>query len=74
MKLEIQNIQITMAMEKMDGLEKSKCCERIFLKDSKGLVVKNRSSGGITEEKEPFAHECLEMDELVITFLFYLEA
>jgi malate dehydrogenase (oxaloacetate-decarboxylating)(NADP+) len=31
--------------------------KNIFLIDSKGLVYKNRPSGGITDEKAPFAHE-----------------
>merc|ERR1712055_1110320 len=34
------------------------------LKDSRGLIVKNRSKGGITEHKAPFAHEHAEINEL----------
>ncbi len=54
-----------MALEKIEGVERSEACKRIYLKDSKGLIVKNRSSGGISQEKEMFAHEHQEMNDLV---------
>ena len=34
------------------------------MKDSRGLIVKGRSSGGISRHKAPFAHEHAEMSEL----------
>lgn len=57
-----------MAFEKFESVDKSEACKKIFLKDSRGLIVKNRSSGGITEEKEIFAHDYKEMNDLVPTF------
>ncbi|XP_077018463.1 NADP-dependent malic enzyme isoform X2 [Tamandua tetradactyla] len=52
---------IVMAMEK-EGLPKEKAIEKIWLVDSKGLVVKGRAS--LTPEKEEFAHEHEEMKNL----------
>ncbi|XP_055458471.1 NADP-dependent malic enzyme [Psammomys obesus] len=52
---------IVMAMEK-EGLSKEKAIEKIWLVDSKGLIVKKRAS--LTEEKELFAHEHEEMKNL----------
>merc|ERR1712025_12068 len=55
---------IAMAMEKREGIPFEKALKQIWLKDSRGLIVANRSSGGITEHKAPFAHEHEEMAEL----------
>ncbi|XP_023445751.1 NADP-dependent malic enzyme [Dasypus novemcinctus] len=52
---------IVMAMEK-EGLPKKKAIEKIWLVDSKGLIVKRRAS--LTPEKEEFAHEHQEMKNL----------
>ncbi|NXH46486.1 MAOX enzyme, partial [Dicaeum eximium] len=52
---------ILMAMEK-EGLSKDAATKRIWLVDSKGLVVKGRAS--LTHEKERFAHEHREMKNL----------
>ncbi|XP_041535583.1 NADP-dependent malic enzyme [Microtus oregoni] len=52
---------IVMAMEK-EGLSKEKAVKKIWLVDSKGLIVKGRAS--LTEEKEVFAHEHEEMKSL----------
>ncbi|CAO2634113.1 NADP-dependent malic enzyme [Lemmus lemmus] len=52
---------IVMAMEK-EGLSKEKAIKKIWLVDSKGLIVKGRAS--LTEEKEVFAHEHEEMKSL----------
>eukprot|EP00092_Neocalanus_flemingeri_P002374 GFUD01002539.1.p1 GENE.GFUD01002539.1~~GFUD01002539.1.p1 ORF type:complete len:629 (+),score=206.98 GFUD01002539.1:180-2066(+) len=55
---------IAMAMEKREGIPYEEALKHIWLKDSRGLIVKGRSSGGISEHKAPFAHEHAEMKEL----------
>merc|ERR1712227_648466 len=55
---------IAMAMEKREGIPFEEGLKKIWLKDSKGLIVANRSSGGITHHKAPFAHPHEEMKEL----------
>ncbi|XP_027143324.1 NADP-dependent malic enzyme [Larimichthys crocea] len=52
---------ITMAMEK-EGLMKEKCLKKIWMVDSKGLIVKGRDH--LTHEKERFAHEHPHMKNL----------
>ncbi|ELK00113.1 NADP-dependent malic enzyme [Pteropus alecto] len=52
---------IIMAMEK-EGLPKEKARRKIWLVDSKGLIVKGRSA--LTKEKGEFAHEHKEMKNL----------
>ncbi|XP_066035712.1 NADP-dependent malic enzyme isoform X1 [Chamaea fasciata] len=52
---------ILMAMEK-EGLSKDAATKRIWLVDSKGLIVKGRAS--LTHEKQRFAHEHGEMKNL----------
>ena len=42
---------IAMAMEKREGIPFEEGLKKIWLKDSRGLIVANRSSGGITEHK-----------------------
>merc|ERR1712038_294900 len=61
--LGISNL-IAMAMEKREGVPYKEALKRIWLKDSRGLVVKDRPSGGISEHKAPFAHEHEPMTEL----------
>merc|ERR1712142_1043852 len=51
-------------MEKREGVPFEEALKHIWLKDSRGLIVKGRSAGGITEHKAPFAHEHKEMKEL----------
>ncbi|XP_042281074.1 NADP-dependent malic enzyme [Thunnus albacares] len=52
---------IAMAMEK-EGLAKEECLKRIWMVDSKGLIVKGRDH--LTHEKERFAHEHPQMKKL----------
>lgn len=52
---------ITMAMEK-EGLPKEKCLKKIWMVDSKGLIVKGRDH--LTHEKEKFAQEHPQMRRL----------
>ncbi|NXT48192.1 MAOX enzyme, partial [Pluvianellus socialis] len=52
---------IVMAMEK-EGLSKDAAVKRIWMVDSKGLIVKGRAS--LTPEKQRFAHEHGEMKNL----------
>ena len=56
---------IAMAMEMREGLTKEEALGRIWLRDSKGLVVKDRPSGGISEPREPFAHEHAPVEDLM---------
>jgi len=55
---------LAMAMEKREGVPFEEGLKRIWMKDSRGLIVKGRSSGGISHHKEPFAHEHAEMTDL----------
>merc|ERR1712002_1123242 len=48
---------IAMAMIKREGITREEALKHIWLRDSRGLVVKNRPEGGISEPTEPFAHE-----------------
>lgn len=52
-----------MAMVK-EGLTEELASKKVWLVDSKGLIVKNRPKGGLTEHKEPFAHEHAPADTL----------
>ncbi|CAN9514117.1 unnamed protein product [Ophioblennius macclurei] len=52
---------ITMVMEK-EGLPKEQGLKKIWMVDSKGLIVKGRNH--LTHEKERFAHEHAEMKKL----------
>jgi len=55
---------IAMAMEKREGVPREEAIKKIWLKDSRGLIVKNRPEGGISEHKEPFAQEHKPMKDL----------
>nr|XP_005174595.1 NADP-dependent malic enzyme-like [Danio rerio] len=52
---------IVMAMEK-EGLPREQCIKKIWMVDSKGLIVKGRDH--LTHEKERFAHEHAQMKKL----------
>lgn len=52
---------IGMAMEK-EGLPQEQCLKKIWMVDSKGLIVKGRDH--LTHEKERFAHEHAQMKKL----------
>ncbi|XP_071597559.1 NADP-dependent malic enzyme isoform X1 [Heliangelus exortis] len=52
---------IVMAMEK-EGISKDAATKKIWLVDSKGLIVKGRAS--LTSEKQHFAHQHAEMKNL----------
>jgi len=55
---------IAMAMEKREGIPYSEAKKHVWLKDSRGLIVANRPSGGISDHKAPFAHEHEPMEHL----------
>jgi len=46
-----------MAVEKREGIPREEAMKKIWMKDSRGLIVKGRPKGGISEHKAPFAHE-----------------
>jgi hypothetical protein len=46
-----------MAMEKLEGIPRDVALKKIWLRDSKGLIVKDRPAGGISHHKADFAHE-----------------
>jgi len=54
---------LVMAMEE-EGISNADAKSKIFLKDSRGLIVKDRPSGGINGHKAEFQHELPPMDEL----------
>merc|ERR1719285_566673 len=51
-------------MEKREGVPLEEARKKIFMRDSRGLIVKGRSSGGISRHKEVFAQEHAEMMDL----------
>merc|ERR1712002_862677 len=55
---------IAMAMEKREGVPFQEGLKKIWLKDSRGLIVADRPEGGITHHKAPFAHPHKPMKEL----------
>ena len=54
---------IVMAMEE-EGVSREDARAKIFLKDSRGLIVKDRPSGGVTGHKVSFAKEVPPMETL----------
>merc|ERR1711997_1108462 len=55
---------IAMAMVKNEGIPQEEGRKKIWLKDSRGLIVEGRPEGGISEHKAPFAHPHETMKEL----------
>jgi len=55
---------IGMAVEKAEGIPYKEAIKKVWLKDSRGLIVKDRPEGGISAHKAPFAHEHAPMAEL----------
>ena len=55
---------IAMAMEKREGVPFDEAIKKVWLKDSRGLIVKDRPEGGISHHKAPFAHEHEPMSDL----------
>jgi len=55
---------IGMAIEKMEDIPYEEAIEKVWLKDSRGLIVKDRPQGGISDHKAPFAHEHAPMEDL----------
>jgi malate dehydrogenase (oxaloacetate-decarboxylating)(NADP+) len=47
-----------MALSEESGLSLEEARKNIFLVDSRGLITKGRPSGGISEEKSLYAHDC----------------
>jgi malate dehydrogenase (oxaloacetate-decarboxylating)(NADP+) len=54
---------ICMAMVQ-EGLLLEEARKRIWMVDSRGLIVKNRPKGGINHEKEVFAQDHAPIDDL----------
>ena len=55
---------IGMAVEKREGIPYKEAIKKVWLKDSRGLIVKDRPEGGISDHKAPFAQEHAPMDDL----------
>merc|ERR1711881_511232 len=55
---------IGMAVEKTEGIPYKEAIKNVWLKDSRGLIVKDRPEGGISAHKAPFAHEHAPMADL----------
>jgi malate dehydrogenase (oxaloacetate-decarboxylating)(NADP+) len=61
--LGIANLTAMTISQECNGPEKE-ARKNIFLVDSRGLITKDRPSGGITEQKADFAHEYEHIDNL----------
>lgn len=48
----------------ISGIPYNEALKHIWMKDSRGLIVKDRPEGGITTHKAPFAHPHEPMKEL----------
>merc|ERR1712038_1793304 len=50
--------------EKREGISLEEARKKIWMKDSRGLLVNDRPEGGITHHKAPYAHEHAPMKDL----------
>jgi len=55
---------ISQAMVKREGISLEEAKKKVWLKDSRGLIVADRPAGGISHHKEPFAHQHAPMEDL----------
>jgi len=55
---------IVRALEKHEGIPPEEGAKKIWLKDSRGLIVKERPAGGLNAHKEVFAHAHPPMEDL----------
>merc|ERR1719153_608605 len=55
---------IAMAMHKREGVPLDQARQKVWLKDSRGLIVKDRPAGGLSSHKMPFAHPHEPMEDL----------
>lgn len=60
----IGTAQLIVSCMKQRGVSEADALSKIWLVDSKGLIVKNRPKGGINHEKAPFAKDCSPIDTL----------
>lgn len=60
----IGTAQLIVSCMKQRGVSETDALSKIWLVDSRGLIVKNRPKGGINHEKEPFAKEANPIDTL----------
>jgi len=60
----IGTAQLIVSCMKQRGVSETDALSKIWLVDSRGLIVKNRPKGGINHEKEPFAKEADPIDTL----------
>merc|ERR1712227_432306 len=51
-------------MHKREGVPLEQARQRVWLKDSRGLIVKERPAGGLSSHKMPFAHPHEPMEDL----------
>ncbi|KAM7533144.1 hypothetical protein Aperf_G00000122376 [Anoplocephala perfoliata] len=64
---------IVECLKKRSGLSEEEAKSRLWLVDSRGLIVEGRSSGGITAEKAPFARpkgsvgEIKDLKDVIVT-------
>ena len=61
----IGTAQLLVLAMKAKGVSHEEAMKKVWLIDSKGLIVNNRPSGGINHEKAPFAKEGKELKEIV---------
>lgn len=55
---------ISRAIEKKEGISQEEARKKMWMKDSSGLIVRNRPDGKITGQRENYAHEHTPMNDL----------